>query len=131
MPDIWPVQTKDEELQGQYGEALAELQSLSTALSSLHKKQEYYGSLLSLVEQTLGDPAGKVQPNIVTRTGSIAEEFRKMRTLIARIKDRLDSADVVLRDEGNRHLEEQEADLDKWVTLTNIISKVEQDGVYQ
>ena len=54
-----------------------------------------------------------------------------MRMLIARIKDRLDSADIILRDEGSEHLEEQEADLEKWVTLTNIITKVEQGGVYE
>jgi hypothetical protein len=112
-----------------YGEQLAELQSLSTAITSLQRKQQYYTSLLSLTEETLGDPTVNVQPNIVTKTGPITDELRKMRTLLAKVTDHLNNANVRLRPADADPEEDEEIDLEKWDQLTQILDKVNRDGV--
>jgi hypothetical protein len=112
-----------------YGEQLAELQSLSTAITSLQRKQQYYTSLLSLTEETLGDPTVNVQPNIVTKTGPITDELRKMRTLLAKVTDHLNNANVRLRPADADPEEDEEIDLEKWDQLTQILDKVNRDGM--
>jgi hypothetical protein len=112
-----------------YGEQLAELQSLSTAIASLQRKQQYYTSLLSLTEETLGDPTVNVQPNIVTKTGPITDELRKMRTLLAKVTDHLKNANVRLRPADADPEEDEEIDLEKWDQLTQILDQVNRDGV--
>ena len=66
------------------------------AITSLQIKQRYYESLLSLVEETVGDPTVNVQPNIITKTGTIVDELRKMRTLLAKITDHLNTTNIKL-----------------------------------
>jgi len=112
-----------------YGEQLAELQSLSTAITSLQKKQQYYASLLALAEETLGDPTVNVQPNIVTKTGPIADELRKMRTLLARVTNHLNNTNIHLKPTDQGLEEEEEMDREKWDQLTQIIEQVDRDGV--
>ena len=139
MPDVWPVKSKDDDAQEmylpvlwltneRYGEQLAELQSLSAAIASLQRKQQYYLSLLSLAEETLGNPTVNVQPNIVTKTGPIADELRKMRTLLAKVTDHLGNANVRLKP-ANIPEENEEIDPEKWDQLSQILDQVNRDGV--
>lgn len=109
-----------------YEEQLAELQSLSTAIASLQRKQKYYESLLSLTKETLGNPTIDVQPNIVTKTGPIADELRKMRTLLAKVTNHLNSGNIRLKP---RDPESPEMDIEKWDELSRILEQVNNDGV--
>jgi hypothetical protein len=104
------------------------LQSLSTAITSLQRKQKYYESLLSLSQETLGDPTVDVQPNIVTKTGPVADELRKMRTLIARVTDHLNSGTIRLKPEDQDLDETQDMDLEKWDELSRVLTQVNRDG---
>lgn len=109
-----------------YEEQLAELQSLSTAIASLQRKQKYYESLLSLTKEALGDPTIDVQPNIVTKTGPIADELRKMRTLLAKVTNHLNNGNLRLKP---RDPESPEMDIEKWDELSRILEQVNNDGV--
>jgi hypothetical protein len=111
-----------------YEEQLAELQSLSTAIASLQRKQKYYESLLSLTKETLGDPTVDVQPNIVTKTGPIAVELRKMRTLLAKVTNHLNSGNIRLQP-GDP--ESPEMDIEKWDELSRVLEQVNNDGVLE
>ena len=139
MPDVWPIAEPDSTQQEQYvypetptneryEEQLAELQSLSTVITSLQRKQKYYESLLSLTEETLGDPTVDVQPNVVTKTGPIADELRKMRTLLAKVTDHLNSGTVRLKPEGPSPDESDEMDVEKWDELSRILEQADRDG---
>ena len=108
---------------------MAELQSLSAALTSLGRKQEYYESLLSLAEETLGDPTVNVQPNLVTKTGPIVDELRKMRTLLARVTDHLNNRNIRLHRQSTYTNEQEEMDIDnKWDELARVLDQVNQDS---
>jgi hypothetical protein len=120
---------RSERANERYGEQLAELQSLSTAITSLQRKQQYYASLLALTEETLGDPTVNVQPNIVTKTGPITDELRKMRTLLAKVTEHLNNANVRLKPADTDPEEDEEMDLEKWDQLTQILDQVNRDGV--
>lgn len=111
---------------GRYQEQLAELQSLSTAIASLQKKQKYYEYLLSLTKETLGNPIVDVQPNIVTKTGPIAHELRKMRTLLAKVTDHLNNGNIRL---NRGDPESPEIDIEKWDELSRILEQVNSDGI--
>jgi len=74
----------------------------------------------------LADPTVNVQPNIVTKTGPIADELRKMRTLLARVTDRLNSGTMRLTQ--NETIEPQEMDIEKWDELSRILDQVNRDG---
>src|SRR5277367_4950087 len=104
---------RSERANERYGEQLAELQSLSTAITSLQRKQQYYTSLLSLTEETLGDPTVDVQPNIVTKTGPVADELRKMRTLLAKVTNHISSGTIRLRPDDQQP-DSQEMNIEKW-----------------
>jgi hypothetical protein len=107
-----------------YGQQLAELQSLSTAIESLRRKQKYYDSLLSLAEETLANPTVNVQPNLVTKTGPVANELRKMRTLLAKVTDLLNNANITLRpDDESPEPQEMEVDNPTWEHLSRIIEQ--------
>lgn len=111
-----------------YGQQLAELQSLSTAIESLRRKQKYYDSLLSLAEETLADPTVNVQPNLVTKTGPVADELRKMRTLLAKVTDHLNNANITLRpDDVSAELHEIDVDNTTWNNLSRLIEQTNQD----
>jgi hypothetical protein len=84
---------------------------LSRAITSLQRKQKYYESLLSLVEETLGDPTVNVQPNIITKTGTLVDDLRKMRTLLAKITDHLNTANIKLAPDPQEADESEETDL--------------------
>lgn len=112
-----------------YSQQRAELQSLSTAITSLQRKQKYYESLLSLAEETLGNPTVNVQPNIVTKTGPIAEELKKMRTLLAKVTDHLTTTNLKLAPDTQPN-DPQEMDLEKWDSLSRILEQVNQEGIF-
>jgi hypothetical protein len=115
-----------------YGQQLAELQSLSTAIESLRRKQKYYDSLLSLAEETLANPTVNVQPNLVTKTGPIADELRKMRTLLAKVTDHLNNANITLRpDDESTEPREMEVDNPTWEHLSRIIEQANHDSPQQ
>lgn len=103
------------------------MQSLSTAITSLQRKQKHYEYLLSLTQETLGDPTVDVQPNIVTKTGPISDELRKMRTLLAKVTNRLNSGTIRLKPDQDQG-ETQEMDLEKWDELSRILAQVNRDG---
>ena len=109
-----------------YEDHLAELQSLSTAIASLQRKQKYYESLLSLTKETLGDPAIDVQPNIVTKTGAIATELRKMRPLLAKVTNHLNNGNVRLKP-GDP--ESPRIDIENWDELSRILEQANYDGI--
>lgn len=111
-----------------YEEQLAELQSLSTAITSLRRKQKYYESLLSLTEETLGDPTVDVQPNIVTKQGPVADELRKMRTLLAKVTNHINSGTIRLKPDDQQP-DSQEMDIEKWDELSRILEQVNRDGI--
>jgi Kinetochore complex Fta4 of Sim4 subunit, or CENP-50 len=105
---------------------LAQLQSLSTALTSLRRKQKHYESFLALTEETLGDPKEDVQPNVVTKQGPIADELRKMRTLLARVSEHLTNGDIRLKPDIETGRTE---DKENWGALQRILDQVNRDGV--
>ena len=109
-----------------YEELLAELQSLSAAITSLERKQKYYGSLLSLTQETLGDPTVDVQPNIVTKIGPITDELRKMRTLLAKVTNHLNNGNIRLKPGDVQSQEDM--DIEKWDHLSRILDAVNHDG---
>jgi hypothetical protein len=74
----------------------------------------------------LADPTVNVQPNIVTKTGPIADELRKMRTLLAKVTDHLNSGNVPLT--GAETPEAQDMDIEKWDGLSRILDQVNRDG---
>ena len=115
--------------ESRYSEQLAELQSLSAALTSLKRKQKYYESLLTLTEETLGNPTVNVQPNVVTKTGPIADELKKMRTLLAKVTDHLNKGSFRLKPREEFDDDPQDMDLDKWDSLSRVIDQVNRDGV--
>ena len=102
---------------------------MSTAIESLRRKQKYYDSLLSLAEETLGDPTVNVQPNLVTKTGPVADELRKMRTLLAKVTDHLNNANITLRpdDVSTEPQEEMEVDNNSWDNLSRLIEQADHD----
>jgi hypothetical protein len=115
-------------IDNRYGELLAELQTVTEAMSALEGKKQYYDSLLSLVEETIGDPTAHVQPNLVTKQGPVADELRKMRTLLAKVTDHLNTAnmhlmpdDTAATDPGDR------MDIEKWDELSRILDKVNEE----
>ena len=111
-----------------YGQQLAELQSLSTAIESLRRKQKYYNSLLSLAEETIANPTVNVQPNLVTKTGPVADELRKMRTLLAKVTDHLTNANITLRpDDTDPEPLEMDIDPTPWDDLSRLIAQADQD----
>lgn len=117
------------ETHDRYEEQLAELQSLSTAITSLQRKQKYYESLLSLTQDTLGNPTTDVQPNIVTKTGPITAELRKMRTLLAKVTNHLNNGTIRLKPEDKDPNESQEMDIEKWDELSKVLEQVNREGV--
>jgi hypothetical protein len=74
----------------------------------------------------LGNPTVDVQPNIVTKTGPITDELRKMRTLLAKVTDHLNNSTIQLS--PSTTTEPEEMDIEKWDELTRIINQVNQDG---
>ena len=131
MPDVWPVTGATEVQQEEYSQKLAELRSLSVAITSLRKKQTYYQYLLSLVEETLGDPTVNLQPNIVTKTGPITDELRKMRTLLAKITYHLNKANLKLKPAPHNPDDEDEQypEPESWDELRYILSHLNDDPV--
>jgi len=140
MPDVWPILETDEQQEEsvnsqkvadeRYEEKLAELQSLSTALISLRRKQKHYESFLSLARETLGNPKADVQPNIVTKTGPIVEELRKMRTLLAKVSEHLANGDIRLRPHvESGHDPMEDVDVEKWDELQRVLDRVNRDGL--
>lgn len=125
MPDVWPKGTPEE--QQRYGELLGELQSLSTTITAMERKKKYYDSLLSLAEETLGDPKKTVQPNLVTKSGPIADELRKMRTLLAKVTDHLNTAHIQLKPDDSQTTEPEEMDIEKWDELSRVLEKVNEE----
>jgi Kinetochore complex Fta4 of Sim4 subunit, or CENP-50 len=109
-----------------YANGLGRLQSLSTALSSLERKQKYYEFLLSLAEETLGEPTINVQPNVVTKAGPIADELRKMRALLARVTEHLKDADINLQP-VDESMEGEPMDAQSWTELSVAINRSERD----
>jgi hypothetical protein len=94
-------------------------------MTSLKRKQAYYDSILSLAEETLAEPTVNVQPNIVTKTGPIVDELRKMRTLLAKVTNHLNSSNVRLTPATT---EPEEMDIEKWDELSRILDQVNRDG---
>ena len=125
MPDVWPKGTPEE--QQRYGELLGELQSLSTTITAMERKKKYYDSLLSLAEETLGDPKTTVQPNLVTKSGPIADELRKMRTLLAKVTDHLNTAHIQLKPDDSQTTEPEVMDIEKWDELSRVLEKVNEE----
>jgi Kinetochore complex Fta4 of Sim4 subunit, or CENP-50 len=80
-----------------------------------------------LTEETLGNPKVDVQPNIVTKTGPIADELRKMRTLLAKVTNHLNSGTIQL--ETNNPFPEEDMDLEKWDKLHHILAQVNEAGI--
>jgi hypothetical protein len=110
-----------------YGQLLTELQTLTEAISGLERKKQYYDSLLSLVQETLGeDPTTHVQPNLVTRQGPVADELKTMRLLLARVTDHLNSANLELKPHDTATTEPEEMDMDKenWNAISRVLDKV-------
>jgi hypothetical protein len=115
-------------LKRRYGQQLAELQSLSTAIESLRRKKKYYDSLLSLAEESLANPTVNVQPNLVTKTGPIADELRKMRTLLAKVTEHLNNANITLRpDDVSTEPQDMDVDNPTWENLSRIIQQANHD----
>lgn len=112
-----------------YEEKLAELQSLSMALTSLRRKQKHYASFLSLVQETLGDPKQDVQPNVVSKAGPIADELRKMRTLLAKVSDHLANGDIRLKPDVESGHDPMEVDAEEWGGLQRVLDQVNRDGI--
>jgi hypothetical protein len=86
--------------------------------------------LLSLAEETLGDPTVNVQPNIVTKTGPIADELKKMRTLLAKVTDHLTTSNIKLTPDTHQPNDSQEMDLEKWDSLSRLLEQVNQEGIF-
>jgi hypothetical protein len=110
-----------------YEERLGRLQSLATAISSLRRKQEYYGFLVTLVEETLGEPTVNVQPNIVTKAGPIADELRRMRPLLARVTEHLSNAQLNLKPPDESVEDEMP---ESWTELSLAINQSERDEMH-
>lgn len=107
---------------------MTELQTLTEAMSALETKKQYYESLLSLVQETLGDPTTDVQPNLVTKRGPVADELKKMQLLLAKVTDHLISANIQLKPDDTAATEpEDPMDLEKWDDLTRVLDKVNQE----
>ena len=81
---------------------------------------------MSLTKETLGNPTVDVQPNIVTKTGPIADELRKMRTLLAKVTNHLNSGNIRLNPGDS---ESPEMDIEKWDELSRILEQVNNDGI--
>lgn len=81
---------------------------------------------MSLTKETLGNPTVDVQPNVVTRTGPIADELRKMRTLLAKVTNRLNSGNIPLKPGDS---ESPEMDIEKWDELSQVLEQVNNDGI--
>lgn len=81
---------------------------------------------MALTKETLGDPSVNVQPNVVTKTGPIADELRKMRTLLAKLTEHLNNGNLILkpRDEFDENV-----DPPKWDELSRVLDIVNRDGV--
>ena len=81
---------------------------------------------MSLTKETLGNPTVDVQPNIVTKTGPIAVELRKMRTLLAKVTNHLNTGNIRLQ---SGDPESSEMDIEKWDELSRVLEQVNNDGV--
>jgi len=81
---------------------------------------------VALTKETLGDPSVNVQPNVVTKTGPIADELRKMRTLLAKLTEHLNDDNLILKP---REESDENIDLQQWDELSRVLDIVNQDGV--
>lgn len=68
--------------------SFGQLQELVVRREELQRKQASYDKLLELLEP-LGQPAGNIQPNLVTKDGPLAAELAKLRKLVPRVDGRL------------------------------------------
>jgi len=84
---------------------------------------------LNLAQETLASPAVNVQPNIVTKQGPIADELRKMRTLLAKVTDHLNRSKLRLEPIKDNTSEPEEMDVEKWDSLTQILDQANSEVV--
>lgn len=76
----------------------------------------------------MGDPTTNVQPNLVTKSGPVADELRKMRTLLAKVTNHLSNANITLRpDDVSTEPQEMEVDDTTWDNLSRLIEQADND----
>lgn len=96
--------------QSSYSSSLTQLRVLAERRAALRTRLDQLRKLKKMLEP-FRDPQVNVQPSLVTTDGELAEELVRMRTLSARISERLaegrrNGSGVVDDDGGGREVEE-------------------------